>query len=102
MLGRWKGVDVAYKVIQLPVQMSEQDSREARALLEMAISATMAHPNVVQTYSYDMAYIKGVKMISNASSLGNRSVEISRATALEEPGRWQQTSSGCCGRCPEP
>ncbi|XP_075264393.1 uncharacterized protein LOC142356349 [Convolutriloba macropyga] len=58
MLGKWKGVDVAYKVIQLPEQMSKTDSAETRALLEMAISATMAHPNVVQTYSYEVVHIE--------------------------------------------
>eukprot|EP00873_Tetraselmis_striata_P024266 jgi/Tetstr1/444530/TSEL_032408.t1 len=58
MLGKWKGVDVAYKVVQLPMAMSQQDSAHTRAMLEMAISATMAHPNVVQTYSYEMVYVE--------------------------------------------
>lgn len=55
--GKWKGVNVAYKVIHLPVEMSKEGKARARAVMELAISATMAHPNVVQTYNYEIVYI---------------------------------------------
>ena len=53
--GLWKGVTVAYKVIQYPEgTVGEQDQYKTTAIMETAISASMSHPNVVQTYSYDI------------------------------------------------
>ncbi|GLI70421.1 hypothetical protein VaNZ11_015187, partial [Volvox africanus] len=56
--GVWRGLPVAVKIM---VVANEPDSsitegRQARqrAVLEAAISLSMAHPNVVVTYSYDV------------------------------------------------
>eukprot|EP00191_Tetraselmis_sp_GSL018_P004485 CAMPEP_0177620302 /NCGR_PEP_ID=MMETSP0419_2-20121207/26809_1 /TAXON_ID=582737 /ORGANISM="Tetraselmis sp., Strain GSL018" /LENGTH=209 /DNA_ID=CAMNT_0019119803 /DNA_START=1 /DNA_END=628 /DNA_ORIENTATION=+ len=56
--GLWKGVTVAYKVIQYPgSSISQQEKFQHIAIMEIAISASMSHPNVVQTYSYDIKAI---------------------------------------------
>lgn len=53
--GLWKGVTVAYKVIQYPADsIGEQEQCTTTAIMETAISASMSHPNVVQTYSYNI------------------------------------------------
>jgi hypothetical protein len=36
----------------LPAKMSGAEKRERMAIMEAAISSTMAHPNIVQTYTY--------------------------------------------------
>lgn len=41
--------------------MSGQNKKETRALLEVAISATLAHPNLVQTYSYEIVRQQAVE-----------------------------------------
>uniref|UniRef100_A0A061RD42 Kinase-like protein n=1 Tax=Tetraselmis sp. GSL018 TaxID=582737 RepID=A0A061RD42_9CHLO len=53
--GLWKGVTVAYKVIQHPgASLNQQEKFRQTAVMETAISASMSHPNVVQTYSYNI------------------------------------------------
>lgn len=82
MSGIWKGVKVAYKITQLPVMASKQGKAETRALMEMAISATMSHPNVVQTFSYSLKQIKcGV-----AAPPSQASMDSSSYSSLYPPG----------------
>ena len=83
MQGKWKGVDVAYKVVQLPSSTTKQDKAETRALLEMAISATMAHPNVVQTYSYEMVFVQNNSAANGKSNLGGSGVDDDAAMSAE-------------------
>ena len=59
LLGRWKGVKVAYKITQIPMGGSDTKTHRAEmhALMELAISAAMGHPNVVQTYNYELVKV---------------------------------------------
>eukprot|EP00775_Hariotina_reticulata_P009645 gene9645-9805_t len=50
--GVWRGSTVAIKTMILPAKMSGAEKRERMAIMEAAISSTMAHPNIVQTYTY--------------------------------------------------
>ncbi|GLC58980.1 hypothetical protein PLESTB_001429200 [Pleodorina starrii] len=50
--GLWRGTEVAIKTIVLPAKMSGKEKREKMAVMEAAISSSLAHPNVVQTYTY--------------------------------------------------
>ncbi|GIL41933.1 hypothetical protein Vafri_21 [Volvox africanus] len=55
--GTWRGIPVAVKTIVVATEPDgSRESRQARqrAVLEAAISLSMAHPNVVVTYSYDL------------------------------------------------
>lgn len=46
--GLWRGSTVAVKTMILPARMSGAEKRERMAIMEAAISSTMAHPNIVQ------------------------------------------------------
>lgn len=43
---------VAVKIMVLPSYMSGKEKREKMAVMETAISSSLSHPNVVQTYTY--------------------------------------------------
>ncbi|KAF5841397.1 hypothetical protein DUNSADRAFT_13060 [Dunaliella salina] len=49
--GLWRGTMVAIKTMLLPANMSGQEKREKMAIMEAAISSSLAHPNVVQTHT---------------------------------------------------
>ena len=57
LLARWKGVKVAYKIIAIPDGDNQRQKAQAHAVMELAISATMSHPNIVQTYSYQLVQV---------------------------------------------
>ncbi len=46
--GLWRGTGVAIKTIVLPANMSGKEKREKMAVMEAAISSSLAHPNIVQ------------------------------------------------------
>ncbi|KAJ9517261.1 hypothetical protein QJQ45_009127 [Haematococcus lacustris] len=48
----WQGSEVAVKTIMLPATMSGSQKREKMAIMEAAISSSLSHPNIVQTYTY--------------------------------------------------
>ncbi|KIY95632.1 hypothetical protein MNEG_12331, partial [Monoraphidium neglectum] len=50
--GLWRGTTVAIKTMVLPAKMSGAEKHERMAIMEAAISSTMNHPNIVQTYTY--------------------------------------------------
>lgn len=50
--GLWKGVVVAYKVMQLPPARMEREQQ--KMAMEMGIAAALRHPNVVQTFKYEI------------------------------------------------
>ncbi|KXZ46839.1 hypothetical protein GPECTOR_40g573 [Gonium pectorale] len=53
--GTWRGLPVAIKTLVVPGATAGPEGRaRQRAVLEAAISMSMAHPNVVATYSYDI------------------------------------------------
>ncbi len=43
---------MAVKTMIFPAAMSGRERREKMAIMETAISSTLSHPNVVQTYTY--------------------------------------------------
>ena len=61
----WRGATVAQKLMMLPDTpqcMEKIQKKENMMAMEAAISASMCHPNVVQTYSYEV-----VPVMSNGS-----------------------------------
>jgi len=69
--GLWKGVTVAYKLVQYPASsMSSKDKFQTTAVMETAISASMSHPHIVQTYSYNIKpiYAKGAQQSKSTKS----------------------------------
>jgi len=58
----WQGTEVALKTALLPSGMSGAERREKMAIMEAAISSTLSHPNIVQTYTYTIAPVKNQGM----------------------------------------
>jgi len=52
--GLWKGSVVAVKTMLLPANMSGAEKREKMAVMEAAISSALSHPNILQTFTYDI------------------------------------------------
>ncbi|GAX86359.1 hypothetical protein CEUSTIGMA_g13771.t1 [Chlamydomonas eustigma] len=50
--GLWRGSSVAIKLMNLPASGSGDERKERMAIMEAAISASLSHPNIVQTYNY--------------------------------------------------
>ncbi|KAI8471115.1 MAG: kinase-like domain-containing protein [Monoraphidium minutum] len=53
--GLWRGTVVAVKVMILPAAMSGKERREKMAVMETAISSSLSHPNIVQTFTYSIS-----------------------------------------------
>jgi serine/threonine protein kinase len=62
--GTWRGLEVAVKRILFQLMASPQGEVSRRkAMREAAINATLNHPNVVATYSWDM-----VPLVANSTA----------------------------------
>ncbi|GAX80811.1 hypothetical protein CEUSTIGMA_g8247.t1 [Chlamydomonas eustigma] len=61
--GTWRGSTVAMKVMAMSDKMSDSEKRERMALMETAISSSLSHPSIIQTYTFSMKPI----MISTRS-----------------------------------
>ncbi|KAG2453166.1 hypothetical protein HYH02_002490 [Chlamydomonas schloesseri] len=72
----WRGTTVAVKVILLPARMSGRERHQRMAVMEAAISSSLSHPNVVQTYTYTVEEVQGAKARA-ASRLQNESLNHS-------------------------
>jgi len=59
--GLWRGTVVAVKTMVLPANMSGQEKREKMAIMEAAISSSLAHPNIVQTYTYTIKPVRDIE-----------------------------------------
>ncbi|GLI62400.1 hypothetical protein VaNZ11_005017 [Volvox africanus] len=57
----WRGTMVAAKVILLPAHMTGRERHERMAVMEAAISSSLSHPNIVQTYTYGVERVDGAK-----------------------------------------
>ncbi len=44
--GLWRGMEVAVRTMILPANMSGKEKRERMAVMEAAISSSLAHPNI--------------------------------------------------------
>lgn len=53
-LGRWCGTLVAVKSMVLSSAMSRSKDSERMALMEVAISSSLHHPHLVQTFTYSL------------------------------------------------
>jgi len=56
--GLWRSTVVAIKIMMLPASMSGAEKREKMVVWEAAISSSLTHPNIVQTYSYNIKPMK--------------------------------------------
>ncbi|KAF8060038.1 serine/threonine-protein kinase [Scenedesmus sp. PABB004] len=88
--GVWRGSTVAIKTMILPAKMSGAEKRERMAIMEAAISSSMCHPNIVQTYTYT------IKPATSAAATSVRSVgpaSPARPPAGEPPPGGSESAS---------
>ncbi|KXZ44771.1 hypothetical protein GPECTOR_62g886 [Gonium pectorale] len=88
--GTWRGTTVAVKTMVLPTNMSGQEKREKMAVMETAISSSLSHPNIVQTYTYavlpvkgDGAAMDGIKLGTGTSLTMESTSPLAAATSAE-------------------
>ncbi|KAG1674214.1 hypothetical protein FOA52_013834 [Chlamydomonas sp. UWO 241] len=55
---RWQGSIVAVKSMVFPFAMSGVEKHYRMALLEAATSSALSHPNIIQTYTYNMVPVQ--------------------------------------------
>eukprot|EP00200_Dunaliella_tertiolecta_P016210 CAMPEP_0202421856 /NCGR_PEP_ID=MMETSP1128-20130828/50555_1 /ASSEMBLY_ACC=CAM_ASM_000463 /TAXON_ID=3047 /ORGANISM="Dunaliella tertiolecta, Strain CCMP1320" /LENGTH=1194 /DNA_ID=CAMNT_0049029899 /DNA_START=159 /DNA_END=3743 /DNA_ORIENTATION=+ len=83
--GLWRQTVVAIKIILLPANMSGAEKREKMVVWEAAISSSLSHPNIVQTYTYS---IKPVKESRDRTRVSLEDKELGSAVVFpEEPPR---------------
>ncbi|GIL91710.1 hypothetical protein Vretimale_14832 [Volvox reticuliferus] len=90
--GLWRGTEVAIKTIILPTNMSGKEKREKMAVMEAAISSSLAHPNVVATYTYQIKPLKD----SSAQKTGRPSDELTASAIIV--GNDKATDGGGSGQ----
>jgi hypothetical protein len=66
--GRWRDLVVAVKRMVLPSELSHRDKRQMMALMELAITSTLLHPNIVKTHSYSIRPIRDSPLRREGSS----------------------------------
>eukprot|EP00775_Hariotina_reticulata_P011706 gene11706-11851_t len=69
--GHWQGTVVAVKTMVFPAAMSGKEKREKMAIMETAISSSLSHPNIVQTYTYVIKPITG-ELAAKAMEVGSK------------------------------
>ncbi|GAX77878.1 hypothetical protein CEUSTIGMA_g5320.t1 [Chlamydomonas eustigma] len=67
--GIWRGTVVAIKSMVFSKQMSNVEKHERMAIMEAAISSSLSHPNIVQTYTYSLRSISDESAALDSSSL---------------------------------
>lgn len=94
--GTWKGTVVAVKIMILPSYLSGKEKREKMAVMETAISSSVSHPNIVQTFTYAVEPIKGKtgpskkhKGKGNSFSLHDSTVSLSPNNQNAEVHSWE-------------
>lgn len=68
--GTWKGIPVAIKTVlfqDMGHKELQENKEKARAIVEAAISSSVAHPNIVQTYAFSFKRVskKGAEKAKN-------------------------------------
>ncbi|KAG2426117.1 hypothetical protein HYH02_014872 [Chlamydomonas schloesseri] len=80
--GLWRGTEVAIKTIVLPARMSGKEKREKMAVMEAAISSSLAHPNIVQTYTYHIRPLRDSSALPPTTSApGGQGLLVGTAVA---------------------
>ncbi|KAG2482835.1 hypothetical protein HYH03_018272 [Edaphochlamys debaryana] len=78
--GEWRGLPVAIKVVLL--QEGDSAARRERLIREVALSATLSHPNVVATYNYTVQPIEGPVTAAAVAGTGNGGPMLAGALPL--------------------
>jgi serine/threonine protein kinase len=64
--GIWQGQFVAVKSVILPSSMTQLEKRITMAMMEVAVSAKLSHPSIVQTFTYRLRPLDGKQASANS------------------------------------
>ncbi|GIL62465.1 hypothetical protein Vafri_16694 [Volvox africanus] len=65
--GFWHGTLVAVKLLVFPAALAGQSQLEKMAAMEAAISSSLSHPNIVQTYTWRVAPLLDAEPLQSSS-----------------------------------
>ncbi|GAX77891.1 hypothetical protein CEUSTIGMA_g5333.t1 [Chlamydomonas eustigma] len=88
--GLWRDTVVAVKIMVMPNQMSDNEKRNRMAIMEAAISSSLSHPNIVQTYTYSMKPVQdqgGTGSVSGSNSVAVPGMKLNDEL-LDTPGKF--------------
>lgn len=88
---------MAVKTIILPANMSGQEKREKMAIMEAAISSALSHPNIMQTYTYDIKPIKDNSRSEHSLLVLGSTASSSTSTGGSEGGAQQPSMNAEAG-----
>jgi len=102
--GQWRGTDVAVKIIMLPGNMSGREKREKMVVWEAAISSSLIHPNICQTYHYRIKPVKesarpglGMDDLGSAVVFSDMSGSRQRSGCYTDSRETSRDKSSCSG-----
>lgn len=84
--GQWRDLTVAVKRMTLPSKLSKSDRRQMMALMELAISSTLLHPNIVKTHSYTIRPIRD-PLPAAVTEAAEEAAEAATATFVDPRGK---------------
>ena len=84
-LGDWRGAQVAVKRMLLPHTMSLTNRAESMAVMEVAISSSVSHPNLVQLYTYRVTPINERILSTEFSTGKGNTMERVTASIIPSP-----------------
>ena len=90
-LGEWHGAQVAVKRMILPHSMSSLSRASTMAVMEVSISSSVTHPNLVQLYTYRVSPITQGDRAGAEASVSNGLYIESLAARVSSP-RTSETS----------
>ncbi|KAF5837643.1 kinase-like domain-containing protein [Dunaliella salina] len=93
--GKWRCLDVAVKITMLLGKMSGREKREKMVVWEAAISSSLVHPNVCQTYHYRIKPVKeSARSVSEKASNGCIMIHSDKSCSRPKSGTsWDGVSS---------
>ena len=65
---KWRGIDVAVKRMTLAAEQDANNRKQTMALMELAISSTFLHSNIVKTHSYSIRPIRELSNLTASNS----------------------------------
>lgn len=89
-LAQWRGAQVAVKRMLLPHNMSSTNRASAMAAMEVAITSSVSHPNLVQLYTYRVSPVMDSTLSAEAPS--RNQIDVKSASILSVAAKDPRTS----------
>ena len=82
-LGEWRGAQVAVKRMLLPHNMSSTNRASAMAAMEVAITSSVSHPNLVQLYTYRVTPVMEKALAPDI--MAGQLIQVKSASMMSSP-----------------